>query len=191
MDKKTKILYGVLILAAIWAIGGAYYRYAFAMDYAVAQEVWCDPETEGPCFYYICENNWWTPCSGDPEEDIWIYKEITKPARDVEHDLFADDCGTDFSGAKECAEMACEEDDLYCEEVYCDPEAGEPCYTEETMDAVEEEWLGVLGEAGIEPVVSEEDEIEPEEEGEVEDDAAIEEESETVEDVENEVIEEE
>lgn len=173
---KTKIIYAIGMAAFLWSLGSAYYRYAIAMDYDVLQEVWCDPETEETCFYYICENDWWTPCSGDPEEDIWIYKVIQKPARDVEEGLFVEECGTDFSGEKECPEIACDENDAYCHETYCDPVVDENCYTEGTAARVEEEWLAVLAGAGIEPILFEEKEdvLEEGEDAFMEDEAEIE-----------------
>ncbi len=50
----------------------SYYRLFVQKDLMVSTEVFCDPATEGPCFVWVCEPDWWDECTGDPEEDIWI-----------------------------------------------------------------------------------------------------------------------
>lgn len=156
-------------LALIVSVGIALDRYVLRPDYLFSQEVWCDPETEENCFYFICENDWWTPCTGDPAYDIWIYKLVQKPVQNVDQSLFAEPCVPGETTEEEsCPEISCEEGEEDCATIYCDPSAGEDCYVGDAVTFVEEEWIRRLADVGLEPVAPEEEEM-------IEEDAAMDE----------------
>ena len=168
MQTKDTLLYfaigGIIFLSMALGI----YRYAIAKDFLIEQDVWCDAEAGEQCFYEVCLNDWWWPCTGDPEADIWVHKRVTKPYRAIEEDVFSGPCipGETIGEDEFCPEIACEEGEEDCTVLYCDPAVDEDCYVGENIAASEEEWLARLAEVGLEPVVAEEevtDEAETEE----------------------------
>lgn len=162
MDTKTKILYTGITLVMLTGIGIAADRYIIRPDYTISEEVYCDPEAEEQtCFYFVCENDWWTPCTGDPAWDIWTYKLVTKHVSEVESGVFDKPCipGETIGEDESCPEMYCEEDETTCVTTYCDPVADGNCYTPEAVSLVDEVWRAVLLEGGIDPIEPEEEEV--------------------------------
>lgn len=171
MQTRDKIVYYVAAFISLLAFGGGVYRYAVAKDFNIEQDVWCDAEAGEECFYDICSNDWYWPCTGDPADDIWVYKRVAMPYRSVDPEMFAAPCipGETIPEDEYCPELSCGEDNSACTVVkYCDPAVSDHCYTPDRVNAVNQEWLNVLKDAGIDPIA-------PEPEGEeVEVDAASE-----------------
>jgi len=140
MSKKHITIVALATLFVILASTAySYYRLFIQKDLMISTEVSCDPETEGPCYVWVCEPDWWTECAGDPDEDIWIYKIVDKMAYDTEEcdPVIAQEGFFAYPTEYEyCPEPACEETDTgYCETFYCDPETeGEDCYDEAVWD---------------------------------------------------------
>lgn len=167
MQTRNKIVYLLVACAAIAAVAGSFYRFVIARDFLVEQQVWCDAETEEGCFYFVCQNDWWTPCTGDPAIDIWVYKTIQKPYHNIAEGLFAEPCvpGETIGEDEFCPEIACEEGEEDCIVTYCDPSIDDNCYTSDKMAEVDALWLERITAAGIEPILPED---EPLDEGELE-----------------------
>lgn len=158
MQTRDKILYYVIGLIVLVSISLGIYRYAIAKDMLIEQDVWCDAEAGEQCFYDVCLNDWWWPCTGDPADDIWVYKRVTKPYASIGEDVFPTPCipGETIGEDEFCPEIACEEGEEGCTVLYCDPVTDDNCYLGENVARAEEEWLTRLAEAGIEPVAEEE-----------------------------------
>jgi hypothetical protein len=116
MDKKTKVLFIVLILLLIASVGATFYRYMIQKDYLIFAHVECNPQEES-CFYYPCEE-------GDSECDptaIEYYKKITKKAFNIEI------CNTED---EDCNPLVCKNGEKDCEITTCtvdNIEEGESC----------------------------------------------------------------
>lgn len=136
--KLIKIIFAVTGVIISACVGVFAYKVFAQKDVLVSSEAWCDPETEGPCYVWVCEPDWGTECAGDPEEDVWIYKLIEKKA----HDMPACEPVVRTKGfftkvdeiIEPCPEQECIEGDSACETIYCDPSIGEDCYNEEAWD---------------------------------------------------------
>lgn len=105
-NKTLLVVFLVLILLSIIA---TYYRIVFRRDYTIATEVSCNPETEA-CFVRTC-NPEEEECTGNPEEDTWYYKIISKNAGNI----YSCD-----SSNEACGEVKCEPGEKNCEEILCD-----------------------------------------------------------------------
>ncbi len=116
MDKKSKILICVFVIALILSVGATYYRYVIKRDYIIFAHAPCDPKTES-CFYVPCEE-------GDTEcipADIEYYKKINKKAFNIELcDSESPDCKPLVckDGEKDCKIASCTEENV---------EEGESC----------------------------------------------------------------
>jgi len=113
MDKKSKILMWVFIIALIISVGVTYYRYVIQRDYLIFAHAPCDPKTES-CFYYECEED-------DLECEIEYYKKIEKKAFNIEL------CDSEDP---ECQPLVCKEGEADCEITSCSEEnleEGELC----------------------------------------------------------------
>ena len=132
---KIKLLFILTAIAIFGAIAYSFYETVIAKETIVLSGATCDPETEGPCYIWVCEPSWWDECSGDPEEDIWTYKMVQKKAADMPACI----PGATTEGFltkvvdvyEPCPEQECAEGDPTCEVIYCDPETeAEYCYDE-------------------------------------------------------------
>lgn len=139
MSKKQIAIVGLItLLVVLGSIVYSGYKLFVQKDIMVSSEVWCDPETEGPCYVWVCEPDWWTPCTGDPEEDIWIYKYVEKQAYDMEpcdpviaqSGIFAQVDEYEYCPDPECTES----DKGECTTTYCDPEVDGECYEDDLWD---------------------------------------------------------
>jgi len=116
MDKKTKVLFIVLILLLVVSIGATFYRYMIQKDYLIFAHIKCNPRSES-CFYLPCTE-------GDSTCDstaIEYYKKITKKAFNIEM------CNTADEG---CNPLVCKNGEKDCEITTCsvdNVEEGESC----------------------------------------------------------------
>jgi hypothetical protein len=113
MDKKSKILIWVFVIALIISVGATYYRYVVKRDYIIFAHAPCDPKIES-CFYYECEE-------GDAECEIEYYKKIEKKAFNIEL------CDSENP---DCQPLVCEPNEADCEITSCteeNVEDGELC----------------------------------------------------------------
>jgi hypothetical protein len=109
IDKKSKLFFLVffgLILTSIWL---AYLRYYVMLDYDIIASVDCDPTAEN-CFISECDPTE-EECTGDPDEDIWYYKNIRKKAYAMPN------CDPEID---ENCTIECLEDESRCEEIFCE-----------------------------------------------------------------------
>lgn len=141
MNKKTLIIISTIAVFLIGgSIGYSFYKAMIRSDFSVISDVSCDPETEGPCFVWVCEPDWWTECTGDPDWDIWVYKVTEKQAYDIPYcDPIAKQEGffAYITEENECDErgLCLESDTAPCETTYCDPEVdGDLCFDETKWD---------------------------------------------------------
>lgn len=114
MDRRSKILIGLLVLIVIGVTIWKYDAYITRHDFIVYDHVECDPEVES-CFAYICEE-------GDEECDSEPFKKIIKSAENITL------CPNYIEG--ECAPLSCESEEEGCEEILCSDESveeGEEC----------------------------------------------------------------
>jgi hypothetical protein len=118
MDKKSKILVWVFVIALIISVGATYYRYVVNRDYIIFAHVECDPKIES-CFY--------TPCEGiDCPAEIEYYKKINKKAFNIEL------CDSENP---ECQPLVCQPNEKDCEITNCtadNVEEGEVCSVSES-----------------------------------------------------------
>jgi hypothetical protein len=115
MDKKSKILIWVFVIALIISVGTTYYRYVIKRDYIIFAHVECDPKTES-CFYAPCEG---MDCPA--EADIEYYKKINKKAFNIEL------CDSE---SPDCKPLVCQLNEADCEITSCteeNVEDGESC----------------------------------------------------------------
>ena len=126
MDKKSKILMWVFVVALIISVGATYYRYVVKRDYIIFAHVECDPKVES-CFYIPCEE-------GDIEcvpADIEYYKKINKKAFNIKL------CDSENP---DCKPLVCQPNEADCEIISCSAdnvEEGEECSTPETSTSTE------------------------------------------------------
>ena len=120
MDKKSVILFYLLLATVVAAIAFTYYRVAVRHDYIVAVEIDCDPIAES-CFVYECDPAEDETCSDDPDERIYYYKIINKNARNIPV------CQSDDG---DCPALFCAAGEADCEVIFCDADTvgeGEAC----------------------------------------------------------------
>lgn len=129
MEKNIKYLFIITGIIVVGAMGYSFYETIIAKETIVLSGASCDPETEGPCYIWVCEPSWWDECSGDPEEDIWTYKMIQKRAADmpacmpeVQLEQVGGFLTKVVSVDEPCPEQECTEGDPSCGIIYCDPE---------------------------------------------------------------------
>lgn len=143
MDVKTKILYWVSIASFAIGVLVSFYFFVLKGDFYVSASAPCDPETES-CYYWVCEPDYWFDCTGDPEEDIYIYKMIRKKEADFEAcDPVLEQEGffSELIDEQECPAPTCEAGEN-CEVIYCDPSdptEAEECYSSDLYDSLVEE----------------------------------------------------
>lgn len=116
MDRKTKILFIVLILLLIVSIGITFYRYMIKKNYLIFAHVECNPQNES-CFYVPCQEGDNT-CSSTTIE---YYKKITKKAFNIEM------CNTKDEG---CNPLDCKNGEKDCKIINCtndNVDEGEVC----------------------------------------------------------------
>lgn len=118
VSREEKVIGRILIgLLAVVIFAGAvvsYERFFIYQDFPVTVEAECDPASES-CFVYHCDPEF-EECTGDPEEDTWYYKRITKQGN-----MFP------VCEGGECPEVSCAEDEPACEVEFCDPDGEEEC----------------------------------------------------------------
>ena len=105
MDKKSKILIWVFVVALIISVGATYYRYVVKRDYIIFAHVECDPKTES-CFYATCEGT-------DCPTEIEYYKKINKKAFNIEL------CDSE---SPDCKPLVCQPNEADCEITACTEE---------------------------------------------------------------------
>jgi hypothetical protein len=115
MDRKSKILLGVLGVFVTLSISATFYKTVILQDFIVYTEIDCDPSTES-CFVWVCDPtvDGEDTCTGNPEEDTWYFKIAYRNAMNVP------ECAPDD---EYCAPFQCPtEGEEGCEEVLCSPE---------------------------------------------------------------------
>lgn len=153
-SRAEKIFLLVFVLLVAGSIGMTYWKIMVKRDYVIVAQADCDPYEE-ECFVHICDpspeadGEW---CTGDPEEDTWYTKNISRMAYNIP------DCDPND---EDCAALVCEEGEENCsyelcdgsnvpegdacndpvryaidnpaeeEEAECDPEADEECVIDE------------------------------------------------------------
>jgi hypothetical protein len=140
MDKKSKILLGILFLLIIASVAVTYWRIMLQKDYVIENQIDCDPYAE-KCFIWECDptsTDEEEKCKGDIEEDIWYYqiakrKAANIPLCDPEKDEKCDPwtCG---EGEKDCSQTFCNDSNKAEQGVECNDPVK---YTEE--NPIEEE----------------------------------------------------
>ncbi|MDP1814562.1 MAG: hypothetical protein Q8K92_08965 [Leadbetterella sp.] len=151
--RAERIFFLVFILLIVGSIGVTYWKIMVKRDYVIVAQADCDPYEE-ECFVHICDpdpaadGEW---CTGDPEEDIWYTKNISRMAYNIpDCDPNDEDCAALVceEGEKDCSYELCDEmnvpegdtcndparyaiDNPIEEEEGCDPEEDEDCVVEE------------------------------------------------------------
>lgn len=124
MDKKSKILLGVVFLLIVASIGATYWRIFVKKDYVIENQVDCDP-TVDKCFIWKCDPASTTEgeaCTGDPEKDIWYYQIAKRGAANIPM------CDPDKD--ETCDPWTCAEDEKDCSQTFCDETTKEEQRTE-------------------------------------------------------------
>lgn len=123
MDKKSKWLLIVFVILIIGSVSATFYKYFISLNYLVQSEIPCDPRIES-CFVWRCGADG-EECNGNPDEDIYFYKLISKKAYNYPNC----DPNTDENcvvkcqlGEQDCQETICDESNL---------DEGEECMTAE------------------------------------------------------------
>lgn len=137
MDKKSKIFFIIFGLLIAGSVAVTYWKIMVKRDYVITAQTDCDPYTEN-CFVHVCDPD---PdvdgeCTGDPAEDTWFTKNISRMAYNIP------DCDP---ADETCTALTCPEGEANCSFEFCDesnvPE-GDTCNDPEqyTIDnPVEEE----------------------------------------------------
>lgn len=137
--KRNKIFILFLLGGVVFCIGITYYWFIVAEEFFVSYAVSCDP-TEENCYYWVCEPDYLTECTGDIEEDFFTYKFVKKKAKYFSAcDPVIKQKGflADIIEEGECPEPSCEVWEG-CEIVYCNPEIEEECYSEDMYSEIED-----------------------------------------------------
>jgi hypothetical protein len=129
MDKKSKILFAVVGLAIAISVGITYWRIMVKKNYIISSQVDCDPTTE-KCFVWKCDATLGEgedgACTGDPEADVWYYKNAQRKAFNIPLcDPEKDETCLPFQcddGEKDCSETLCDETNVAEEESCNNPE---------------------------------------------------------------------
>jgi len=127
MDKKSKILFGVLAILIVGAIVATYDRIYIKLNYPVMAEISCDPILEN-CFVYECTPEDDPTCSSDPAEQVSYYKIIEKKAANIP--------SCDPNDTENCPELSCAPGEADCQVTLCttDNEDEIPCSDDEQVD---------------------------------------------------------
>ncbi|MDO8565699.1 MAG: hypothetical protein Q7S04_00745 [Candidatus Moranbacteria bacterium] len=112
MDKKSKIFFLVLGLLILGSVAVSYYRYMVKRDYIIQAQSDCNPYTE-KCFVHECDPD---PdvdgeCTGDPVEDTWYTKNVSRIAYNIPHCDPSDE---------NCMALVCGENEQSCSYEFCD-----------------------------------------------------------------------
>jgi len=110
MDKKSKILLWILILAAIVSVGITFYKTIIKKDYLISEQISCNPQIES-CFVSRCDPTIDEGCELD--ESTTYYKIIEKKAANI---LLCD------PNSESCSELTCGLDEGDCTITLCKPE---------------------------------------------------------------------
>ncbi|MDP1620301.1 MAG: hypothetical protein Q8L11_01095 [Candidatus Moranbacteria bacterium] len=111
--RTERIFFLVFILLIVGSIGVTYWKIMVKRDYVIVAQADCDPYEE-KCFVHICDpdpaadGEW---CMGDPEEDTWFTKNISRMAYNIP------DC--DPNG-EDCTALVCGEGEDNCSYELCD-----------------------------------------------------------------------
>lgn len=124
MDKSSKVLFFVIFLAILTAVGLSFYKYMVKMDYYLQIQTECNPAKER-CFITECNPEEDSECPENEAERRSYYKIIMKKA------YLAPDCDPKD---EQCPEVTCDSDSA-CQEIFCDETTvsdGETCHDPET-----------------------------------------------------------
>ena len=128
--KQHFFLY-IILLLTILATAASYYRFMVTYDYAVYDEIECDPY-QSSCFIY---------CEDDECTEPFYYSLLTRRA-----DVLMYTCGYDYPDCD--ASLGCMPDEENCENIFCDPEIDNECDTLTEVDYIlTEEDLSEMFEA--------------------------------------------
>lgn len=109
---KNKIFYLIFFLLLAGSIIATYVRIVVNKDYLIVAETSCDPATE-QCFVWECNIEIDGECSDIPEENIWIYKVVSKKAYEIAKcESTEERLGCD-------GELSCTENEADCSYEYC------------------------------------------------------------------------
>lgn len=131
---KIKFCCLFFFILLIGSIVFTYIRIVVQKDYIIVAETSCDPATE-QCFVWECDIEIDGECSDDPEENIWIYKIVSKKAATIA----ACEASEEKLGCDE--ELSCTEGEEDCLYQYCDEEStsdGIRCSTDSDIFVEEE-----------------------------------------------------
>ncbi|MFA6475951.1 MAG: hypothetical protein WCV68_00895 [Candidatus Paceibacterota bacterium] len=115
MDKKSKILLGILALVIFISVGISFYQTIYIHKYLITTEISCDPNKES-CFVFECDPVEDESCSKDPNQQVSYYKIISKNAQNIPI------CE---SGNDNCPELSCIYGEKDCQITLCAPDEGE------------------------------------------------------------------
>lgn len=119
MDKKSRILFLIIILAILISVGLSFNKYMIQRDYFMQFQVECDPAIE-KCFVVECSPEDGSECPANEVERKSYYKIIMKKA------YLLPDCDPNN---EYCPKVSCDKD-VTCEEIFCDENTvieGETC----------------------------------------------------------------
>ncbi len=131
MDKKSKVLLSVFIVAVFISVLATYNRIYIQRNYQIIAEVDCDPEIDS-CFIW------------EDEEGTWYYNLIEKRASNIPICNPHREICEDF--------FYCEEGEEDCFETFCDPEdleEGESCAGPGLILGVDEMMEDVVYTGGV------------------------------------------
>ncbi|MDI6777844.1 MAG: hypothetical protein QMD77_01520 [Patescibacteria group bacterium] len=123
VDEKSKILFAVLAILIVGAVAVTFWRYIVKRDYIIQAQIDCDPETQN-CFVWECDPmslEEGEQCTGNPDNDVWYYKIISRNAKNIP------DCDPNDEN---CTAYVCGEGEKDCGYELCAPEnvpEGEEC----------------------------------------------------------------
>lgn len=114
MDKKSKIFLVVFFLLIAVSVAVTYWKTMVRRNYIITAQADCDPYTEN-CFVHICDPdpNVDGPdaCKGNPEDDTWFTKNISRKASNIP------DCDPNDEN---CTAFVCDEGEADCSYEFCD-----------------------------------------------------------------------
>lgn len=112
IEKKSKIFFAVVGLLIAGSVAATYWRLVIKRNYIIVAQADCDPYAEN-CFVHICDPdpNADGECTGDPAEDIWYTKNISRMAYNIP------DCDP---SDENCTALVCGENEADCSYELCD-----------------------------------------------------------------------
>lgn len=110
-SKSGKFFLAFFVVLIVISVGATFFRIYLKKDYQIISQTDCDPSAE-KCFVHICDPETDGECKGNPEEDTFYYKIISKNASQIPN------CDPN---SEECAPLACEEGEDDCEITLCSP----------------------------------------------------------------------